>query len=241
MPWLDAAWHAPGWIDGDALPFDSTDRGLLLGDGLFDTSLVLGGRMVWREAHVARLIAGCRTLGFDVGVERIDTAIDAVTSRMEHGSLRITVTRGVGPRGLAPPSHPRPTILAAPAPLRASALFTPLKLHVAAVRRNETSPLSRLKTLNYLDGVLAAREAIRAGCDDALFLNTRDRVACTSVGNVFAVIGQELVTPPLADGALAGTARAIMLRSGEDLGLAAEGTLIDAGRPRPSRRRPVHE
>ena len=152
---------------------------------------------------------------------------------MEHGSLRITVTRGAGPRGLAPPSDPRPTILAVPAPLRASALFAPLKLHVAAVRRNETSPLSRLKSLNYLDGVLAARDALRAGCDDALFLNLRERVACTSVGNLFAVIGQELVTPPLTDGVLAGTARAIMLRSGEDLGLAAVErslTLADLGR-----------
>ena len=121
--------------------------------------------------------------------------------------------------GLAPPADPRPTILAAASPLRTAALFGPLKLQTAAIRRNDTSPLSRVKSTNYLDGVLAAGDAIRAGCDDALFLNTRDRIACTTVGNIFAVIGSQLVTPPLGDGAIDGTARGVLLGAGEDLGL----------------------
>ena len=221
MPWLDAAWHAPGWIDGETVPFHAADRGLLLGDGVFDTSLVLGGRMVWRAAHVARLLDACRTLGFEFEPERVAAAIDAVLARVEHGSLRVTVTRGAGPRGLAPPKQPRATILATSAPLRAVALFAPLKLHVVAVRRNDTATSSRVKSLNYLDGVLAAGDALRAGCDDALFLNTRDQVACTSVGNVFAVIGSQLVTPPVSDGAVPGIARGMLLGAAEGLGLAA--------------------
>ena len=214
MLWLDGTLHATTLV-----PFDVADRGLLLGDGLFDTSLVLNGRMVWRAAHVARLVASARILGLALDIARVEAAIDAVLPQTSHGSLRITITRGTGPRGLAPPSNPKPTILAAVAPLRAAALFAPLKLHVTEIRRNETSPVSRVKSLAYIDGVLASREALAAGCDDALFLNTKGRVACTSVGNVLALIGNQLVTPPVLDGVLPGVVRAVLARSCDDLGL----------------------
>jgi branched-chain amino acid aminotransferase len=214
MLWLDGARY-----DTTTVPFDVADRGLLLGDGLFDTSLVLGGGMVWRAAHVARLAAAARVLGFQVDLARLDEAIDALVGQTARGSLRITITRGAGPRGLAPPPEAKPTLLASIHPLRETALFAPLKLHVTAIRRNETSPLSRLKSLGYLDGVLATREARAAGCDDALFLNTRDRVACTSVGNLFALIGDQLVTPLEDDGVLPGIVRGVLLRTCDDLGL----------------------
>ena len=213
------------WLDGtlyptSRVPFDVADRGLLLGDGVFDTSLVLGGTMVWRKAHVARLVASAQALGFAVDPACVAEAIDALLARTEHGTLRVTVTRGAGPRGLAPPPDPKPTILATVAPLRAAALFAPLKVHVTEIRRNETSPAARVKSLSYLDGILASREALAAGCDDALFLNTRGHLACTSVGNVLVLMGDELVTPPLADGLVAGTARGVLLRTCDDLGMA---------------------
>lgn len=214
MPWFDGTLHDDGIV-----PFDLADRGLLLGDGLFDTSLVLNGKMVWRDAHIARLVAASQTLGFSVDDAKIGAAIDAVLAQTKEASLRITVTRGIGPRGLPPPPDPKPTIFATTAPLRRAALFSPLKLHVTAIRRNESSPISRLKTLNYLDGILASREALSAGCDDALFLNTKERVACTSVGNVAALIGDQVVTPPLDDGVLPGIVRDVVLKTCNDLGL----------------------
>src|SRR5438094_518816 len=85
----------------------------------------------------------------------------------------------------------------------------------AARDRNAPSLAARLKTLGYLDAVLAAREAAAAGFDEALFCNTRGHVACAGTGNLFALFGQSLVTPPLTDGVLAGIVRA------EILGLAA--------------------
>lgn len=214
MFWLDGTLHPTSRV-----PFDVADRGLLLGDGVFDTSLVLGGRMVWRQAHVARLVAAAATLGFAVEAATIEAAIEAVLAHAKHATLRITVTRGAGPRGLAPPADVSPTILAAVAPPRPQALFAPLKLHETAIRRNDTSPVSRVKSLNYLDAILASREAIAAGCDDALFLDTRGRVACTSVGNVLALIGETLATPPVADGIVPGIARKTLLESCEGLGL----------------------
>ena len=222
MPWLDAAWQAPRWFDEGALPFDIADRGLLLGDGVFDTSLVLAGRMVWRDAHVGRLLAACAQLGFPLDPARIGIAIDETLGRMGDGSLRLTVTRGPGPRGLAPAPGSRPTILATTAPMRAATLFASLRLSVSAIRRNETSPLSRLKSLNYGDGVLAATEARTAGYDDALFFNTRGQVVCTASANLFALIGSRLVTPPLGDGILAGVVREILLHSVDRIGLSAQ-------------------
>ena len=221
MPWLDAAWHPAGRVDGP-IPFDPTDRGLLLGDGVFDTSLVLGGRMVWRAAHLARLSAHARVLGFGVDPARLEAAVDGALalSAGGHGALRLTLTRGPGRRGLAPPAEPHPTILATLAPLPAAAPFAPLALHRAAIRRNETSPLSRVKSLCYGDGVLAAAEAATAGCGDALFLNGAGSVACTGAGNLFAVFGDELATPPLSDGVLDGITRAVLLAAAGRIGLA---------------------
>ena len=218
MFWLDGTLY-PTQPRSSRMPFDVADRGLLLGDGVFDTSLVLDGRMVWRQAHVTRLVAAAATLGFAVDAALIETAIDAVLAQATHATLRITVTRGAGPRGLAPPADPRPTILVALAPQRPQALFAQLKLHETEILRNDTSAASRVKSLNYLDGILASREAIAAGCDDVLFLNTRGRVACTSVGNVLALIGEALVTPPVADGAVPGIARNVLLETCEELGL----------------------
>ena len=206
MVWIDGAPH-----DTSVVPFDITDRGLLLGDGVFDTALVLGHAMAWRAAHVSRLVAGCRAIGFAPDETRIQAAIDALLPGVVDGSLRLTLTRGPGPRGLAPPLAPRPTVLATTAPLRPTTLFAPMALHLTAIRRNDTSPTARLKSLGYLDAVLAAREAAAAGCDDALFLNTLGRVACTGTGNIIALFGDHLVTPPLTDGVLDGITRASIL------------------------------
>jgi branched-chain amino acid aminotransferase len=214
MPWLNGTLHPTSVV-----PFDLADRGLLLGDGVFDTSLVLGGRMVWRAAHVARLVAFCQVLGFAVDAERVDQGINAVLDGAGHGSLRITVTRGAGPRGLAPPKDPKPAVFVTLAPLRTAALFAPLALATTAILRNETSPAARVKSMAYLDSVLASREAIQAGCDDALFLNTRGHVACTTSGNVLALVGDQIVTPPPEEGVVAGTARDRVLKTCDELGL----------------------
>ena len=213
MHWCDGALAAES-----RMPFDLGDRGLLLGDGVFDTSLVLRGRMVWRQAHLRRLATACETLGFALNEREAERAIDALVPGVARGALRLTVTRGSGPRGLAPPRPARPRLFASVAPLPPLG-FAPVALQGAASRRNETAPTAQLKTLNYLDAVLASGEAKQAGFDDALFLNTRGHVACAAVGNIVALSGRSLLTPPLADGVLDGIARATLLRLAPDLGL----------------------
>ncbi|WP_267426210.1 aminotransferase class IV [Methylobacterium sp. GC_Met_2] len=217
MLWRDGA-ITPGTV----APLDHTDRGLTLGDGLFDTGLALGGRVAFEDAHIARLVASAEILGIPAEPERIRAAMRAVAGRGERLALRTTLTRGSGPRGLKPPEDAHPTLFITAAPSARSAAFAPLRLWSTAIARNDTSPASRLKTLGYGDAVLAAREAATAGFDEALFCNTKARVACAGTGNLFALFGATLVTPPLEDGVLAGIIRAEVLGLAAGCGLRAE-------------------
>jgi len=219
-------WRDGAVVPGTTAPLDLADRGLTLGDGLFDTALALGGRVAFEDAHVARLVAAADTLDIPADPERIRQAMRALARQAtgEDGRLaiRTTLTRGSGPRGLKPPDAPSPTLFAIAAPSARSTAFAPLRLWPTSIARNDTSPAARLKTLGYLDAVLAARDAAAAGFDEALFRNTRGFVACAGTGNLFALIGGTLVTPPPADGVLAGITRAEVLGVAAESGLRAE-------------------
>ena len=214
-------WYDGGLVEG-RVPFDLADRGLLLGDGVFDTALAVDGRVVFEAAHVARLVAAADSLGFAIEPSWVIGAMRAVAGAGPRAAIRTTVTRGPGPRGVAPPPDPRPLVFASAAPAKPGLAFSALRLHVGAIARNETSPASRLKSLGYLDAVLAARAAQAAGFDEALFLNTRGRVACAGTGNLFAVLGETVATPPAEEGVLPGIVRAEVLRRAPGLGFRVE-------------------
>lgn len=217
------------WLDGrivapEAAHISVMDRGFLLGDGVFETILVRRGRPFDLDAHLARLASGLDVLGFAEAVDlskiRAGIAHYLVAESASSGVLRLTVTRGTGPRGLAPPETPRPTTLMTLSPMP-PALETPLSLHVAILtRRNELSPLARVKALPYLDNLIALQEARAHGADEALMLNTRGMIACATVANLFVIRGGRLETPPVSDGALPGTMRALMLNLAKDAKLA---------------------
>ncbi|MGH6863075.1 MAG: aminotransferase class IV [Methylocella sp.] len=201
------------------------DRGLLLGDGLFETMAVHNAQVFDLDAHLERLADGLGVLGFAGGVDpaELHSAIARYIAAEEASCavLRVTVTRGAGPRGLAPPEVPRPTVFMTLSPMP-PVREMPLSLHIAAVtRRNEHSPLSRIKALPYLDNLLALSEARASGADDALLLNTRGTIACASVANVFVIREGRLETPPVSEGALPGTMRALVLSLAKQAGLAA--------------------
>jgi branched-chain amino acid aminotransferase len=200
------------------------DRGLLLGDGLFETMAVHNAQVFDLDAHLERLASGLGVLGFVQAVDlpklRSGIARYIAAEEASCAVLRVTVTRGAGPRGLAPPEAPRPTIFMTLSPMP-PARETPLSLQIATVtRRNEHSALSRIKALPYLDNVLALSEARARGADDALLLNTRGTIACATVANVFVIREGRLETPPVCDGALPGTMRALVLCLAKQAGLA---------------------
>ena len=217
MLWLDGRLHA-----GTTAPFDLTDRGLSLGDAVFDTALAIDGRIAFEGAHVDRLAAAATALGFPLDPVAVRTAMRALAATGPRLAIRTTATRGTGPRGLKPPDTPRPVLYATAAASAATVAFAPLRLWPTGIARNETSPAARLKTPAYLDAVIAAREAAAAGFDEVLFRNTRGLVACAGTGNLFALFGDRLVTPPLTDGVLAGIVRAEILALAPGQGIATE-------------------
>lgn len=215
MFWFDGALH-----DSSIAPVDLTDRGLTLGDGLFDTSLVRNGRVFQRQAHLDRLATSAAALAIPFDAKTATQALDALAESVGNGSIRLTLTRGGGARGLALPEKPKPTLFGASFPPPPA--FQTINVVTTTIRRNETSPAARLKVLPYLDAILALREAKAQGADDVLFENTAGHVACFSVANVFAIFGDRLVTPRLEDGVLAGTIRALILARAKSIGLVAE-------------------
>ncbi len=209
------------WMAGELRPASQArimphDRGFTLGDGVYETLRAENGKVRHARRHFARLRQGAALLGIplrqeDVEVEQAALAVFAASGLIA-AAIRITLTRGPAARGLLPPRDPEPTLVIAATPLPTP---SPARLIVASnTRRNEFSPLSRIKSLAMLDSVLARMEAERRGADDAILLNTQGHVAEASAANVFARIDGEWRTPPLEDGALPGIARGIALEQG---------------------------
>lgn len=210
--------------ESGVVPFDVSDRGLTLADGLFETFLAVDGRLFRRAAHLDRMEAGAAALALPIARARLEADLDLMLSTVPTGSfvVRLTVTRGPGARGLAMPAVARPSVLVGAAPWTADPVGRPIRLVTSSIRRNATSPTARFKTLAYLDAITAFAEAQAAGGDDALFLDGAGRVASTTMANLFAVVDGRLLTPA-ADGAiLPGTTRAVVIDAARERGLAVE-------------------
>lgn len=189
------------------------DRGFTLADGVFETMRVIDGSPLWLANHLARLKTGADVFGIPVPFDdaAIASGIRALldAKKLKAASVRLMLTRGSSKaRGLWPPATPAKPTMIAIANKFTGASRPPLKLIIATtVRRNEHSPLSRIKSLNYGDNIVARREAEAREADDALLMNGAGRIVCSTVGNVFARVDGEWRTPPIAEGVLAGTAR----------------------------------
>lgn len=196
----------------DALPFEAMpfeDRGLLLGDGLFETMLAVDGALPRLAAHLDRMAAGCAVLGLPFDRDEAERLVREAAPAAGRFAVRLTLTAGSGGRGLDRPAAPLPRLFATAAP--SAPVTAPATAIVAVARRNEGSPASRLKTLSYLDNVLARAEAKAAGADEAVMLNNRGEIACAGAANLFWIEGGRLFTPRLDCGALAGITRARLM------------------------------
>lgn len=200
------------------------DRGFTLGHGLFETVLWVDRRLDHWDAHIARMARGCEVLGLPppdpVDCRKAAEQALIAAGAPHHAAVRLNWSAGVGDRGLDLPVRPRPILTVVATPLPATS--QPATLATASVRRNDQSPVSRLKTLAYLDNVLARAEARAAGADEALMLNTRGEVACAAAANVFWIRHGVVCTPALDCGVLDGVIREEVLRACSRLGLPAE-------------------
>ncbi len=206
------------WLNGalqeaETARLDPADRGLMLGDGIFETIRVSAGQPEHLPAHLDRLQDGAACL--DIALPEITwlgQAIPALLAANELADavLRLTVTRGPAVRGILPVRGAAPTLLMTAAPLPPA--LPPARMIISRrTRRNEWSPLSRIKSLNYGDNILARAEAEQAGADDAVMLNSRGMAAGATSANLFIVTGGRTITPPVADGALPGIMRGVLM------------------------------
>lgn len=223
------------WYNGALVPtttsLDPADRGFLLAHGVFETLLTIDGKIIWGEEHIRRLFHGALILGIPTPYSQDDLltacsdVIEANKAKNYQG-IRITLTRGAGPRGLAPPPDDvSPTLLITTAEV--GPMPTPPSLITAhTTTRNEKNPTAQLKTLSYTDNIIARQEAITADSDDALMLNTAGNLACATTANVFIWIDNTLLTPPCHDGCLPGITRRHFIDAAHKSGIQYQETSI---------------
>lgn len=182
------------------------DPGLLSGYGAYDSIRVYRYRPFKLSEHVSRLKDALHTIDIDIPAtstweEDIDKYLHE--SEMEEGVLRITVTRGI--------DHANILFTHRPIGYTDSMYQDGYTLGTSSIRRNASSPMTYIKSLQLMDGVLAKREAIKAGFHDALFLNTDHQITECSTSNLFFVCGQTLYTPEISCGLLNGIARELVI------------------------------
>jgi len=210
------------------------DHGLLYGDGIFEGLRFYQGKTFMLEAHLQRLQSSAEAIGLELPysleqiAQAIEQLIDAYSS--DSGYLRLVVTRGVGNLGLDPQKCSQPNLFIIADQIAVMDISEPgqgVSLHVANTRRTPARCLDpKIKSLNYLNNILARIEANHAGMDEALMLNLEGSVSEGSVDNIFIVRDGELLTPPLEDGMLEGVTRAVIIDVARRAGIACHETSL---------------
>jgi len=201
------------------------DHGLLYGDGVFEGIRIYHGRIFkWKE-HLDRLYDSARSIALDIPISREEmTQVVEETVRVnekKNGYIRLLVTRGTGSLGLDPRRcDPQIIVIVDDIALYPPELYeNGLEIITASVIRHHPAALSsRVKSLNYLNSILAKIEAINRGCLEALMLNHNGEVAECTGDNIFIVKRGELRTPTIDAGMLEGVTRSVVMELAKEAG-----------------------
>lgn len=208
-------------VEGSTLAVDITDRGLILGDGLFETVKVSAGRPLFLAKHLARLRVSGRVIDLAIDGQWIRRGVMSLLKahHADCGVLRITMTRGPGPRGLAPvpadTQQPVAMISFTKTDGRTHEQTLPDRLVEAPFIRSSAAMTSSHKTLSYADNLAAMAFAKNKRAADVLFFNERGEATCTAMANIFVHTGLGYATPPLSAGVLPGVVRAVLIEAAE--------------------------
>ena len=216
------------FLNGQFLPeaqavVPASDRGFLLGDGLFETMRVVRGRPFRFAQHLERLARGAEFLKIKCPftAQELEKSAGQLIeqNKMPDAILRLTLTRGPGGRGYAPNGEGKPTVVMTSHP--APPLENPAgwNLITSSFRIPVADPLAAFKTTSKILHVMARAEAAEQGADEALLLNTNGEAAETAGGNLFWVHDDTICTVPAGQGILPGVTRAVVLEICQTLGL----------------------
>ncbi len=213
------------WLNGKLVDREQAtvsvyDHGLLYGDGVFEGLRVYNGRVFEAQAHMKRLFNSAKAIRLTIpysGTELLEAMEKTVAANgFEECYIRLVITRGVGCLGLNPfkCATPGVIIIADSIELYPPELYAKgLSVITATVVRTHANSLSpRVKSLNYLNNILAKIEAIDAGASEAILLNHEGNVAEGSGDNIFVVQDGQVLTPTTTDGVLEGITRATIMR-----------------------------
>ncbi len=203
------------------------DHGLLYGDGVFEGIRSYNGRVFMLEEHVERLFRSAKAIDLKIPLTRDGVAKAVVrtclANRVMNGYIRLIVTRGVGSLGLNPYNCAKPQVIV----IAGTIQLYPKKLYdeglsivtVGTIRNHTESINPQIKSLNYLNNVLAKIEAINSGCLEAVMLNPQGFVAEATGDNIFVVRGNTLLTPPAWCGTLEGITRNVVMKLAAESGM----------------------
>jgi len=203
------------------------DHGLLYGDGVFEGMRIYHGKVFRLREHLKRLWDSAQAIALTIPMSIDQLTIDVnqtvAKNDLDNGYIRLIVTRGVGPLGLDPfrCSDPQVIIIADTIKLYPEEYYKDgLELVTASTIRNHPAALSpRIKSLNYLNNIMAKIEGLKAGCIEALMLNHKGEVAECTGDNIFLVRNGVLITPPVDAGILEGITRDVVLELAAELGV----------------------
>jgi branched-chain amino acid aminotransferase len=203
------------------------DHGLLYGDGVFEGLRSYSGRVFRLDAHLDRLWASAKAICLEIPLskESLARAVNdtLAANGLADGYIRLVVTRGSGSLGLDPnrTSHPQVIVIADTIALYPREHYEKgLRIVTAATQRVQSAALSpRIKSLNYLNNIMAKLEGLRAGCVEALMLNHKGEVAECTGDNIFVVRSGMLLTPPPDAGILEGITRNAVMELAHKAGI----------------------
>jgi branched-chain amino acid aminotransferase len=215
------------WVDEKNAKISVFDHGLLYGDGIFEGIRAYHGRVFKLHEHIERLFYSAKAILLTIPMTHAEVVQAVVMTcrqnRIRDGYIRLLVTRGVGGLGLNPARCKKPSliIIADKIQLYPSEYYERgLDIITVPTVRNLHSALNpAIKSLNYLNNILAKIEANNGGCEEAIMLNAEGYVAECTGDNLFIVKGQNLMTPPLSAGALYGITRGVVMELARNHGL----------------------
>jgi branched-chain amino acid aminotransferase len=206
------------------------DHGFLYGDGIYETLRAYGGRIFMLQQHLTRLQRSAKLIGLEIPIAEKDwpnLLSDAIARNgLRDAYLRITVSRGTGEIGLDPGLCPKPTVVIIAKPFQAypaHLLARGVSLVTTSVHRNLATALSpQIKSLNFLNNILAKQEATKAGAFDGVMLNAEGHLTECTTSNIFFVQHGRLCTPSVACGILDGITREVVLTLAKERGMPTE-------------------